>query len=105
MNRYFTNTVLPIVSMICFEITALVIAVQGFVYMTQGKWISASLGDILETVGIGPPPADWMNGSVYDMLWNEPLALTCLVLGLLAATYAGIGRYEEEETKPAFVYP
>ncbi len=105
MKRSFTTTVLPIVSMVAFQITAVVMAIQAFIYASEGRWLTVSLGDILETVGIGPPPADWMNGSVYDMAWNEPLALTALVIGLLAATYAGIDRYERDAEKPVFVYP
>ncbi len=105
MKRSFTATVLPVVSMVAFQITAVVMAIQAFIYATEGRWITASLGDVLEIAGIGPPPADWMNGSVYDMLWNEPLALTALVIGLLAATYAGIDRYERDAEKPVFVYP
>ena len=105
MKRSFTATVLPVISMVAFQVTGVVLAIQAFVYATQGRWMTASLGDVLEVVGIGPPPAEWMNGSVYDMLWNEPLALTTLVIGLLAATYAGIDRYERDEAKPVFVYP
>ncbi len=105
MNRTFTTTVLPGIAMVSFQATGLILAIQAFIYATSGEWVTASLGDVLGAAGIGAPPAEWMNGSVYDMLWNEPLALVTLLAGLLAATYAGIGRYERDEAKPVFVYP
>lgn len=106
MNRLLTDRILPIATLMAFEISALVVAVQGFIYLRSGVWPSISLGDVLERMGFPAPPVEWMNGSVYDLAWNEPLALTALLLGLIAATYAAIGRYERDEAaEPAFVYP
>ncbi|MCX5479555.1 hypothetical protein OSH08_11110 [Kaistia geumhonensis] len=105
MKRSLANAVLPMVTLMAFEVAALSLAAQAWFYFTAGTTVIVTLGGVLEASGIPAPPAEWMDGSVYDMVWNEPLALIAIVIGLLGATYAGIARYERAEREGNYVYP
>lgn len=105
MNRSLANTILPMVTLMAFEVAALALAAQAWFYFTAGSTVIVTLGGVAEAAGIPAPPAEWMDGSVYDMIWNEPLALISIVVGLLGTTYAGIARYERAEREGNYVYP
>ena len=105
MNPTLKRLFLPTVAMMGFELAALTAVIQIWLSLSAGHYVGLSLGDILQHLGVAPPPAEWMNGSVYDMLWNEPLALISLLIGLVAATYAGIERFEESRLQPAIARP
>lgn len=97
--------VLPIVALTGFALAALAALAQISLSLSAGHAVSLALADILPPLGVAPPPDQWMNGSVYDMLWNEQLVLVALAVGLLAATYAGIDRFEEQRMRPAVAHP